>query len=324
MICIMTPNEEETLSRKDDNPAIPVGTALATASAHSDGMASINPSLDANDVTLDNSSVLQVTPDIRPPADNDTKTAEVEPSGISDERLKIDSRSPSKSEKSSASDIDISELPSQRSVESMGSSTDCVLKEVSSPLLTSAEQTEALGRHELAAEPTITSQSRSSGTQNTCPLSAETENYEKCQSELNFGQDGFPAAATSSVFCTCASGHPLVIDPCSVSETSASLNARSDDRSETTATTPSCGPVVSEKERESVDQHDECPTSFTLEPNLHLPNERCHRSRNQEYASEKAIPRSNYVYGYDEDYFKNDFVQDSYPILSPQQIPYQV
>ena len=76
MICTMTPKEEETLSRKDDNPAIPVGTALATASAHSDGMASINPSLDANnDVMLDNSSVPQDNLDIRPPADNVNKRA---------------------------------------------------------------------------------------------------------------------------------------------------------------------------------------------------------------------------------------------------------
>ena len=89
----------------------------------------------------------------------------------------------------------------------------------------------------------------------------------------------------ASVFCTCASGHPFVVDQppsCSVSEMSTSFSSRSDVDADATSFPPGGGTSSSSvvhalDERRRLFEGPYVEASLELEPNLHLPNERCNR-----------------------------------------------
>ena len=252
---------------------------------------------------LDNSSAVQ--DNLRLPSIEETNTI------LNVKRdSKLDSLSPSKSEKSSISENDLSEMPSQRSVDSMGSSLDCAhVKEIGSPL---ALSTEGAVSSDLCPTNDLL-----------CKSGADICDDVDKTAGRDFA-DAFSVAKASSVFCTCASGHPFVVDPRSLSGTPASPITYPGEIVDSTSTTAACGTILSEKEHTINDPNDS-PSTYLLEPNLHLPNIRCTRSHPlEEEETGEAFTCSNFAYDLEEEYFKNDFIQDTYPILSPQQIPYQV
>ena len=311
----MTPKEEELLGGSDGHlSTLVASTTTASPSLTTATLTQIDGIPSDRQIStglLDNSAVVQ--DNLQLPSTNETNMISNVKRGV-----KLDSLSPSKSEKSSTSDNDTSEMPSQKSLDSMGSSFDCThLKETASPLALSTAGAELL-------EPCPAVYTKNLLGRSCKPDSDISEDVDKT-TKHDFEDDAFLLAEASSVFCTCASGHPFVVDPRSLSEVSASPMSYPGETLDSTTTTTSCGTVLSEKERCTHDLANDCPSSYILEPNLHLPNERCTRSQAlDEEENGKAFSCSNFTYDHGEEYFKNDFIQDTYPILSPQQIPYQV
>ena len=333
----MTPKEEEPLGTETPNPS-PLAVTLSRPSSPPEGLPVVNVGLDSSNARLDNSSLpLDPISGIGSSADNTRATSLLEETISSHVNPKNDvqtqSISPSKSDKSSTSNNDTSELSSQRSVDSMGSSTDGVnMKEAgdggrdSSNVLSRCIGPQTIAGEQAEGQPAAEKRNSELVPDLGCGEPSESgtvkEKEEEAQNEIDSTDDVFAVGGAASVFCTCASGHPFVVEPCSVSEMSTSVSSRSDDV-EVTFSASSHGVTIAD---ESQRLFDGGTYPLELEPNLHLPNERCNRSLPTEVGAEKVTPPcSNFAsYGCEEEYFKNDFVQDLYPILSPQQVPFQV
>lgn len=359
----MTPKEEELLDGGDGSPSFSAisstnSTITSSVTSSSTTLSTLNVAhsssphdhLTSGERELDNSDVVTRENVLGGPSavENDAIVDVVKGGGT-----KLVSLSPSKSEKSSNSDNDTSELPSQRSVDSIGSSFECNQPKkgsVASPSTSYAERMkipsqtsiESMGtsldcshlknaisplaalpaeRQEMPEPPCAAAAAKCTlNLQRVCKSDSDLADAERA-SVSDFEDDAFLLPEASSVFCTCASGHPFVVDPRALAESAAPFHVDTLGTA-TTTTMSSCGSILSEKERCSNDV-EASGSSYVLEPNLHLPNERCSKSRHQD-ETEKSFSCSNYVYDQDEDFFHNEFIQDSYPILSPQQIPYQV
>ena len=343
----MTPKEEELMGKSEGNPSPSLVTTITTPSLRPEGLSpsvsdtTTMDSVVSDQVLLDNSSNLVpgTNPSLEASADNvrapmKTKT---DTHYLEHHRADALSASPSKRDNSSSSlENDSSELPSQRSVDSAGScsldGTHLKNGAVGAVSLLSAGGAERLDPPKidsLAAVSSETERASLDANQETLsPVVVKKDDGVDKKSFVNadLTEDVFPIGdAPSSVFCTCASGHPFVVDRCSISEMSTSLSSRSDDTEVTAALMGSQSATTTDAQQQLFDHGS---YALELEPNLHLPNERCNRSRTavecDESGKDSTPPCPNYAYDCDEDYFKNDFVQDLYPILSPQQLPYQV
>ena len=328
----MTPKEEEPLGTETPDPS-PLAITLARPLSPLAGPPSVTVDFDSTDARLDNSHFPpDATSSSESSADNARETplqgeavsTHVTPTND----LKVMSSSPSKSDKSSSSNNDSSEFSSQRSVDSVGSSSDGVhMKESSEGVgdAATARPPETGPEAEAGDLPPRKEKRIAEPVPNLRSEPPQTEleaKEEESRAEADLSDDAFAAGGAASVFCTCASGHPFVVEPCSVSEMSTSVSSRSDDV-EVTFSTSSHGVTIADESKRLFDGER---YSLELEPNLHLPNERCNRSLSTEVGTDKVTPTcSNFAsYGCEEEYFKNDFVQDLYPILSPQQMPFQV